>query len=67
MKKIIATAIAAITVSLLLCFSAGAFDNNDTMAEAATTAVAVTTADMTTEVTTTIAVATAVIPTLFQL
>lgn len=66
MKKIIATAIAAITVSLLLCFSAGAFTIM-TMAEAATTAVAVTTADMTTEVTTTTAAATAVIPTLFPL
>lgn len=29
MKKIIATAIATITAALLLCFSAGAFDNND--------------------------------------
>ena len=29
MKKIIATAIAAITAALLLCFSVGAFDNND--------------------------------------
>ena len=29
MKKLIATAIAALTATLLLCFSAGAFDNND--------------------------------------
>lgn len=29
MKKIIATAIAALTAALLLCFSVGAFDNND--------------------------------------
>lgn len=29
MKKIIATAVAAIAAALLLCFSAGAFDNND--------------------------------------
>lgn len=66
MKKIIATAIAAITVSLLPAFPQER-STIMTMAEAATTAVAVTTADMTTEVTTTIAVATAVIPTLFQL
>ena len=29
MKKIIATAVATIAAALLLCFSAGAFDNND--------------------------------------